>query len=109
MGAIGSRAPAFRKALRKRLFRDLLRAEDVRRARARRRQGSIGLAACRTTDRGEALGDPFAADVPARCVEVEARCMLAFSLMIGNHFMAADHGGRSRAKVLELAAKLLER
>jgi AcrR family transcriptional regulator len=34
--------------------------------------------------------------------DVEARCMLAFSLWIGNHFMAADHGARSRADVLEL-------
>jgi AcrR family transcriptional regulator len=41
--------------------------------------------------------------------EVEARCILAFSLMIGNHFMAADHGTRTRAEVMELAAKLLER
>jgi AcrR family transcriptional regulator len=39
--------------------------------------------------------------------EVEARSMLAFSLLIGNHFMAADHGNRSRADVLELAAKHL--
>jgi AcrR family transcriptional regulator len=36
--------------------------------------------------------------------EAEARSVLAFSLLIGNHFMAADHGGRSRAEVLELAA-----
>jgi len=35
--------------------------------------------------------------------EVEVRCMLAFSLFIGSHFMAPDHGGRSRAEVLELA------
>jgi AcrR family transcriptional regulator len=35
--------------------------------------------------------------------EVEARCMLAFSLWIGNHFVAADHGARSRADVLKLA------
>jgi AcrR family transcriptional regulator len=35
--------------------------------------------------------------------EVEARCMLAFSLWIGNHFIAADHGARSRADVMELA------
>jgi hypothetical protein len=40
--------------------------------------------------------------------DVEARCMLAFSLLIGNHFMAADHGARSRTDVLELAVKLLE-
>ena len=39
--------------------------------------------------------------------EVEARSMLAFSLLIGNHFMAADHGARSRAEVLELAARWL--
>ena len=32
--------------------------------------------------------------------EVEARCMLAFSLWIGNHFLAAGHDGRSRADVL---------
>jgi hypothetical protein len=35
--------------------------------------------------------------------DVEARCMLAFSVWIGNHFIAADHGGRSRSKVLGLA------
>ena len=28
--------------------------------------------------------------------DVEARCMLSFSLLIGNHFIAADHGARSR-------------
>src|SRR5882757_532145 len=39
--------------------------------------------------------------------EIEARSMLAFSLLIGNHFMAADHGPRSRAEVLELAATWL--
>ena len=33
--------------------------------------------------------------------------MLAFSLWIGNHFIAADHGGRSRADVLDLALKRL--
>jgi AcrR family transcriptional regulator len=40
--------------------------------------------------------------------DVEARCMLAFSLWIGPHFMAADHGARSRAEVLELALRRLE-
>jgi AcrR family transcriptional regulator len=39
--------------------------------------------------------------------DVEARCMLAFSLWIGNHFMAADHGARSRADVLRLALRRL--
>jgi AcrR family transcriptional regulator len=35
--------------------------------------------------------------------EVEARCMVLFSLWIGSHFIAADHGARSRADVLKLA------
>jgi AcrR family transcriptional regulator len=40
--------------------------------------------------------------------DAEARCMLAFSLWIGSHFIAADHGRRSRAEVLELARRHLE-
>jgi len=39
--------------------------------------------------------------------EVEARSMLAFSLVIGHHFMAADHGTYSHADALELAAQWL--
>jgi AcrR family transcriptional regulator len=39
--------------------------------------------------------------------DVEARCMLSFSLLIGNHFIAADHGARSRADVLELTLRRL--
>ncbi len=39
--------------------------------------------------------------------EVEARSTLAFSLVIGHHFMAADHGERSHADALELAARWL--
>jgi AcrR family transcriptional regulator len=39
--------------------------------------------------------------------DVEARCMLVTSLWIGNHFMAADHGARNRADVLELALRQL--
>lgn len=39
--------------------------------------------------------------------EVEARSVLAFSLLIGNHFMAAQHDSLSRAEMLELAARFL--
>lgn len=35
--------------------------------------------------------------------DVEADCLLFFSLLIGNHSIAADHGPRSRADVLNLA------
>lgn len=37
--------------------------------------------------------------------DVEARCMLSFSLLIGNHFIAADHGARTRADVVNLALR----
>jgi AcrR family transcriptional regulator len=56
--------------------------------------------------RMEYLRSLFAAIYPDE--DVEARCMLAFSLAIGNHFIAADHGARSRADVLELAVRHLE-
>ena len=41
--------------------------------------------------------------------EVEDRCLLAFSLWIGSHFIAADHRGRSRAAVVERAFRRLLR
>lgn len=40
--------------------------------------------------------------------EVEARCLLVFSLWAGSHLVAAEHGGRSREDVIEAAlAQLL--
>lgn len=39
--------------------------------------------------------------------EVEARSLLAFCLAIGEHFLAADHGDRTRVEVLNRAADLL--
>lgn len=46
----------------------------------------------------EVCGDPD---------DVEARCMLAFSLFIGSNFIAADHGAKTRAQVVRLAAQRL--
>jgi AcrR family transcriptional regulator len=40
--------------------------------------------------------------------EVEVRCLLFYSLWIGSHFIAAEHGGRSRADVVKLALARLE-
>jgi AcrR family transcriptional regulator len=40
---------------------------------------------------------PFSVDED----ELEARCLIAFAIAIGNHLIAADHAGRSRADVLE--------
>lgn len=39
--------------------------------------------------------------------DVEALALLAFSVAIGNHFVAANHAGRSRAQVLRRAVSLL--
>ena len=39
--------------------------------------------------------------------DIEARGMLAFSLAIGSHFIAADHGSRTRADVTQLAVRRL--
>jgi AcrR family transcriptional regulator len=56
--------------------------------------------------RMEYLRSLFAASHPDPD-DVEARSLLAFSLLIGNHFIAADHGPRSRADVVELVLKRL--
>jgi len=40
--------------------------------------------------------------------DVEARCLLFYSLWIGSHFIAADHGTRSRRDVVKLALSRLE-
>jgi hypothetical protein len=39
--------------------------------------------------------------------DVEARTLLAFCPAIGAHFLATDHGGRTRAQVVARAADLL--
>jgi len=39
--------------------------------------------------------------------DVEARCLLAFSLFTGSHFIAADHGTRSRGDVIRDALRRL--
>jgi AcrR family transcriptional regulator len=76
--------------------RDWARREEVVAARLRRVDN-------RRMDYMRSLFGAFCADEE----EVEARCLLAFSLWIGNHFIAADHGGRSRAEVIELATQRL--
>jgi AcrR family transcriptional regulator len=40
--------------------------------------------------------------------EVEARCMVAFSLFVGGQFVLADHGARSRGDVVKLVLRRLE-
>jgi AcrR family transcriptional regulator len=40
--------------------------------------------------------------------DVEARCLVFYSLWIGSHFIAADHGARSRADVVKRVLRQLE-
>jgi hypothetical protein len=46
---------------------------------------------------------PFSPDE----VDLEARCLIAFSVAIGHHFIAADHGTLSRTEVLDVITKRL--
>jgi AcrR family transcriptional regulator len=39
--------------------------------------------------------------------DVEVRCLLFYSLWIGSHFIAADHGSRKRTEVVRLALEQL--
>ncbi|MBV6698210.1 TetR/AcrR family transcriptional regulator [Kitasatospora aureofaciens] len=41
--------------------------------------------------------------------DVEMRCLITYSLRIGNHFIAADNGPRSRAEVMALTRQWLLR
>jgi AcrR family transcriptional regulator len=46
-------------------------------------------------------------DLCSDAEEVEVRCLLAFSVFVGNHFIAADHGARSRAEIVQLTLECL--
>lgn len=57
--------------------------------------------------RMEYLRSLFAAVCPDED-DIEARCLVVFSLWIANHFIAADHGVRSREQVLASAMRRLD-
>lgn len=57
----------------------------------------------RRLDYMRSLFSAFCADE----AEIEDRCLLSASLWIGSHFIAADHGERSRAAVVERAFQRL--
>jgi AcrR family transcriptional regulator len=46
-------------------------------------------------------------DLCSDAEEVEVRCLLAFSVFVGSHFIAADHGARSRAEIVALTLERL--
>lgn len=56
--------------------------------------------------RMEYLRSLFGAFCPDQA-DIEARCMLVMALFMGDQFIAADHGDRSRREVLDLALRRL--
>ena len=74
---------------------------------ARRDPGSPTACGASTTGGWLTCARCSGSSVPTRRTS-RSRCILAFSLLVGNHFIAADHGERSRADVMRLAiARLL--
>jgi AcrR family transcriptional regulator len=87
--------------------RDLLRIDLAVRGWARRDKAVAARLRRVDNRRMDYMRSLFGAFCPDE-EEVEARCLLAFSIWIGNHFIAADHGPRSRAEVLALVLRRLE-
>ena len=72
-----------------------------------RREQAVAERLRRVDDRRmEYMRSQFAAFCPDED-EVEARCLLVLSIFIGSRFIAAGHGRRSRADVVDLALKRL--
>ena len=87
--------------------RDLLRIELAIRDWARRDKAVAKRLRGVDNRRMEYMRSLFGSFCPDE-EEVEVRCLLAFSLFIGGHFIAADHGPRSRADVIKVALRRLE-
>jgi AcrR family transcriptional regulator len=72
-----------------------------------RRDEAVAERLRRVDNRRMALLRETIGTVCADADEIEARSMLAFCVAIGAHFLAADHGDRTRAQVLARASDLL--
>ena len=87
--------------------RELLAADLAIRDWARR-DPAVAERLRRVDDRRMAYMRSLFADFCPSDEEVEVRCMVAFSLWIGNHFIAAGHDGLSRERVMALTLERLE-
>jgi len=85
---------------------ELLRVELAIRDWARRDK-AVAKRLKRIDNRRMEFMRPLFADFCRDADDVEARCLLAFSLFIGSPFIAADHEGRSRLDVVEQALEQL--
>ena len=87
-------------------LRGFLRVDLAVRDWARRDRG-VARRLRRVDDRRMKYMRPLFAALGAEEDEVEVRCYIVLSVFIGNHFIAADHGGRSRDEVVALAMRRL--
>jgi AcrR family transcriptional regulator len=87
--------------------RDLMKIELAIRDWARREKAVAKRLRRLDNRRMEYMRSLFGAFCPDED-DVEVRCMLLLSLWVGNHFIAADHGARSRADVVRQALRWLE-
>jgi AcrR family transcriptional regulator len=72
-----------------------------------RRDPEVAERLCRVDNRRMEYLRTLISDLHADAEDVEAVALMAFSLLIGSHFIAADHGPRGRAAVLRRAAARL--
>jgi AcrR family transcriptional regulator len=72
-----------------------------------RRDAGVAERLCRVDNRRMEYLRTLISDLHADAEDVEAVALMAFSLLIGSHFIAADHGSRGRAAVLRRAAARL--
>jgi AcrR family transcriptional regulator len=86
--------------------RDSFRAELAIRDWSRRDQG-VGDRLRRVDNRRMAYMRGLFSEFCPDPDEVEARCLVAMALFVGNHFIAADHGPRSRRDVIDRALERL--
>ena len=86
--------------------RGLLRAELAIRDWARRDAG-VGDRLRRVDNRRVEYMRGLFSELCPDADEVEARCLVAMALFVGSHFVAAEHGTRSRREVLDRALEQL--
>jgi len=72
-----------------------------------RRDPSVAARMRRIDDRRMEYMRTLFAGISADTGDVEARCLLAFTLFIGSHFVGVDHGSLNRADVVEIAVRQL--
>lgn len=88
--------------------RDLLRVDLAIRNWSRRDEAVAGRLRRVDNRRMRYMRELFAAFCPDEA-EVEARCLIAFSIFVGTPFIAVDHPGRTRGEVVALALTRLAR